>query len=101
MSQHRAHRAWDGALRLSREAWAIEPDFLEARLVEAEALARLGMKPQALAALERLDDARRRLAGRRKPENAYDELISFLDAKRRRELLEYLGVEDAGVGQKI
>ncbi|MBI5200478.1 MAG: O-antigen ligase family protein, partial [Elusimicrobia bacterium] len=73
---------WEKALARAREAQSLEPEFLEARLLEAEALRALGDGPGTLRALARLEDARERLALRPVPLNDYDRIVSFLDEKR-------------------
>lgn len=45
---------WAGAERLAARAIELEPGFMDARLVRAEALVRLGRVPEALAALDDL-----------------------------------------------
>lgn len=79
-------RDWETALGRAREASALEPNFLEARLVEAEALAKLGREEESREALRLLDEARERISSGPPPLSPYDRFIGFLDDRRLRQL---------------
>ncbi|MBI4423961.1 MAG: O-antigen ligase family protein [Elusimicrobia bacterium] len=95
-----SRRDWPLALRWARRAAALEPEFLQARLVAAETLARLGRDAEARAEALALAAAAKRAEGRPEAINEYEWLVTRKDALRLRELLERLGLDDASAGEK-
>ncbi|MCX5788166.1 MAG: O-antigen ligase family protein [Elusimicrobia bacterium] len=78
---------WKTALERARRASELEPVFLEARLVEAEALARLGRRQEAGRALEAFAAARRQGAAL-SPLSQRDRMMLFADENRLRRVAE-------------
>ena len=85
----RGQGAWPQVLKLSRRALALEPDFLQARLLQAEAFMRLGRGEEGRAALAQACRTHQRLGLR--PGGGFEGRLFAFDRERYEQLARLAG----------
>ena len=75
----KARGGWQEALGLAERAAALEPDYLQARLLRAEALLRLGRRKEASGELSEVGRRSAALVGRLNSGSGYDAFILGFD----------------------